>query len=220
MANFIKKNWQKDTSDNLIKAGARFGGAFGAAWALRKWFGIQYEKNQDGTPKLGTDGKPIEKRTLYNIGGPMFLAVGVLGDLMLEDERLRAICQGVTTFAGLHSLAVISPADNDGGGLANKIGVAGLGDSESDAALMSGVAALGETSETSTELPPEFAEYAEGEEQVQDTDGKTYNNDWGYLAENIDQADQITRSVNGLGDAQENADLMGTEETARLMGLF
>ena len=124
MANgFIKKNWQKDATANLIQSGARIAGGTVTAWGLQKFFGP--------TKSDGTDNK-----TMHNIGGPLMLALGVLGDMMLESPNLRAVCQGITTYAGLHSIAVISPAPN---GLAPKLGLAGLGGAAEDAALMSGI---------------------------------------------------------------------------------
>lgn len=207
MANgFIKKNWQKDATANLIQSGARIAGGTVTAWGLQKFFGP--------TKSDGTDNK-----TMHNIGGPLMLALGVLGDMMLESPNLRAVCQGITTYAGLHSIAVISPAPN---GLAPKLGLAGP---EEDAALMSGIGALGVTTATdensTTANPPELTAFAAGQRQITDGDGKTYNNDWAYLAENIDQADQITRTVNGPED--ELAALMGVDtpqEAALLMGMF
>lgn len=206
---FIKKNWQKDATANLIQAGARVAGGTITAWGLQKFFG---PKKSDGT----------DNKTMHNIGGPLMLALGVLGDMMLESPNLRAVCQGITTFAGLHSVAVISPAPN---GIAPKLGLAGLAGMEEEAALMSSIGALGTTAATdensTTANPPELTEFAAGQRQITDSDGKTYNNDWAYLAENIDNADQITRTVNGPDESA--AALMGVEtqqEAARLMGMF
>ena len=206
---FIKKNWQKDATANLIQSGARIAGGTVTAWGLQKFFGP--------TKSDGTDNK-----TMHNIGGPLMLALGVLGDMMLESPNLRAVCQGITTYAGLHSIAVISPAPN---GLAPKLGLAGMGGAAEDAALMSGIGALGTSTATdensTTANPPELTTFAAGQRQITDGDGKTYNNDWAYLAQNIDNADQITRTVNGPAD--EAAALMGVDtpqEAARLMGMF
>ena len=76
MANgFIKKNWQKDATANLIQSGARIAGGTVTAWGLQKFFGP--------TKSDGTDNK-----TMHNIGGPLMLALGVLGDMMLETFTL------------------------------------------------------------------------------------------------------------------------------------
>ena len=99
---------------------------------------------------------------------------------------------------------------------------------------MSGIAALGETTDSSAAnmmgIDEDIKELSAGEQVYNDTDGKTYNNDWAYLAENIDQADQITRTVSGVDGeddeqaaSNEAAELMGAdseEEAAILMGMF
>lgn len=203
MAGFIRKNWQKDATSTLVKAGVRGAGAVVGAIATNKLFG---------------EGK---SKTLINIGGPVMLAVGVLGDMMLENGTLRAGFQGLTTYAMMHTIAVISPGED---GIANKLSVAGLGVPETTAQMFNGVAgALGETStDYNGQTPAEFA-LANGEKAVVDSDGKTYFNDWAYLAENIDNAEQITKTVNGVNYAQQAADLMGVEdpaEAAKLMGIF
>ena len=47
MANgFIKKNWQKDATANLIQSGARIAGGTVTAWGLQKFFG---PTKSDGT---------------------------------------------------------------------------------------------------------------------------------------------------------------------------
>ena len=84
--------------------------------------------------------------------------------------------------------------------------------------MFNGVGALGTTT-----TPPEFA-LAAGEKTVTDTDGKTYNNDWAYLAEHIDNADDITKTVSGVdNEAYKAASLMGVSDAmaaANLMGIF
>lgn len=199
MAGFIKKNWQKDSTDVLMKAGLRAGGGFAAAWIATKGPFKAVEKS--------------ESQTLHNIGGPLLLAVGVLGDMMLDDPKIRAVCQGVATYAALHSVAVISPGEQ---GLAAKIGISGLGstEAEEDAELMSGIAALGTTEETEDEAA--IKALAAGETKTDD------GNDWAYVAENVDYADQITKpAVSGVDETA--AELMGVdtqEEAALLMGMF
>lgn len=231
MANFIKKNWQKDAGDVAINEGLRVGGALGTAFILNKWF--------SGEPRDGQDKQKAANtaKTLHNISGPLFLGIGVLGDMMAEDDRMKSLFQGMATVAALQSIAVIAPsvAPNDGtfalGSIKGVQGVRGLRGIDTDAKLLSGVnalngrgriarPALGATSMSYTGSNPEELSWATGGTQV-DTDGKTYNNDWGYLAKNIDVADQITHTVNGVDD--EAAALMGVasaEEAALLMGMF
>lgn len=196
---FIKKNWQKDAANNGINAALRAAGAMGSAFAINKWFNDE------------------QKKTLRNLAGPGMVVLGVLGDMVLEDQKLKALCQGITTYSLMHSVAVISPD-----AVAPAIGINGLAgtDDEDAAALMSGIGALGETSANEDEA--EIRALAAGEQEYKDTDGKTYNNDWAYLAENIDNADKITKTVNGVDD-ESAAALMGVEtdeEAALLMGMF
>ena len=150
------------------------------------------------------------------------LAAGVLGDMMLENSNLRAGFQGLSTYALMRTIAVISPSEN-GDGLSDKLAISGLGVPQT-AQMFNGVAgALGETSTDYTGLSPQEFALANGEKEVVDTDGKTYYNDWAYLAENIDNAEQITKTVNGVDYAQQAADLMGVEdpaEAAKLMGIL
>lgn len=210
MAKFIKSNWQKDAGDTAVNAGLRGAGAFAGAFIINKWFSGE---PADGKEKVAASESA---KTMKNIGGPLMLALGVLGDMMLEEPKLRCVCQGLTTYALLHSAAVIAPDT-----LAKKIGVSGLAgtDNAEAAALMSGIGVLGETTENYTGNSPEEFALANGEQTVTDSDGKTYNNDWAYLAENIDHADDITKTVNGFGTPEDTAALMGTpEETAALMG--
>ena len=214
---FIKKNWQKDAGDVLLESAVRAVGGFGTAFISNKVFTVK--KNDKGE----------ENKMLYNIGGPIMTAVGILGDMMVADPKVKAFFQGVSTVGMLRSIAVIGDKS-----IAPKIALAGVEEEEiateeeQQAQLFSGVgAALGETSAvdpenySGDEMPADVAQLMQGETTVQDTDGKTYNNDWAYLAENIDNAEQITKSVNGV--EQSAAELMGTEdedEAALLMGMF
>ena len=210
MANsFIKKNWQKDATNVLVESAIRGVGGMGSAFVATKVF-VQ-KKNDDGT----------ENNLLYNIGGPLLTAVGILGDMMLADPKFKAFFQGMSTYGIMRSAAVIGK-----GSFGDKIGLRGIAEDEENAALMSGIGALGTTTATNeystTATPPELAEFTAGQQTVNDTDGKTYNNDWAYLAQNIDNADQITRTVNGV-EPESAAALMGVaseEEAALLMGMF
>lgn len=229
MADLIKKNWQKDATDNAIDAGLRFGGAVGTAFILNKWF--------SGEPKDGQNKEKAAKtaQTLHNISGPLFLGIGLLGDMMAVDNKVRAFFQGMTTVSALQSIAVIAPnvAENVALGSCKGVGsVKGLRGPITDAQLLSGIGALngrgriarpalGATTPGYTGSNPEELTWATGSKTV-DTDGKTYANDWAYLAKNIDHADQITQTVNGVDDA-EAAALMGVttpEEAALIMGMF
>lgn len=206
MANsFIKKNWQKDATNVLVESGLRGMSSIGSAFLAQKVFTI----------KKTTDGK--ENKLWYNIGGPILTAVGIIGDMMMADPKFKAVFQGMSTYGIMRSASVI-------GDFGEKIGLAGA---EEDAALMSGVGALGTTTVATTEFstadtPPELAQFSAGQATVNDTDGKSYNNDWAYLAQNIDSADQITKTVSGV-EPETAAALMGVateQEAALLMGMF
>lgn len=227
MAGFIKKNWQKDAGEIAINAALRGVGAGVSAYVLNTAF--------NGKPKDGAQSNTA--KTLRNIMGPVFLGVGVLGDMMVEDTKVRSIFQGVATYAMLHSVAVIAPdfADNlditETAQYGQTTGTAGLGN------IKNGINALGrlprhdrkpmqlgETTMAYTGKYPEEFQLAAGQKTTVDTDGKTYNNDWAYLAQNIEQADAITKNLNGIKSANEEAaSLMGAasdQEAALLMGMF
>lgn len=234
MAGIIKKNWQKDAGEVAIEAGCRIGGALLTAFALNKWF--------SGEPRDGVNKEQAANtaKTMHNISGPLFLGIGVIGDMMMEDAKIKGVFQGMASIGAIQTIATIAPSvtPNDGGQivLGNIRGLNGVADAiktHQDAALLSGNLgalngrarinrpALGATTPAFTGDTPEELKWANGA-QVIDTDGKTYNNDWGYLARNIDHADEITTTVNGTDDDSAAA-LMGVasdEEAALLMGMF
>ena len=184
MADFIKKNWQKDASQTLLNAGARITGGMLGGFVLTK---------------LGS-GTGNGSQTLKNIGGPAATILGVLGDMMIDQPQVRAMCQGLYTYAAMHSVAVIAPDS-----IGPKIGVNGLGDMEDDAALMSAV-----DENYQGDISNEIKNLTTG---ANANDG----NDWAQVAEQID----VDGAVQGTEDeAEENAELMGddAEEDAELMG--
>lgn len=181
MAGFIKKNWQKDATKNATNALLRAAGAGGAAMIATKFF------KEDGTNT---------KTTLANIGGPLLLAVGVLGDLMLENEMARSACQGVATYAALHSIAKISPNFQEATGISGVEENTMLGETYITSNM------LGEN--TANELPEEF------EEITTVDDG----NDWNTVAEDIEQGAEEAVQVAGVEDEQD------TEEIKQMMGMF
>ena len=199
MAGFIKKNWQKDASSVLVNAGLRAAGGFAGAY-------IATSGPFKAKPKT-------ENQTLHNIGGPLLLAAGVLGDMVFEDPKIKSFAQGLTTYAALHSVAVVTQGQ---GGFAEKIGISGLaGDAEEEAALMSGIAALGTTTDSTAEDVEEIKALAAGESGTND------GNDWEAVANQIDFADETVKQVAGVDETA--ADLMGTEsedEAALLIGMF
>lgn len=89
----IKKTWRKDASDNAIKATMRVLGAGVTAIALQK------------LPDLFTSENV--KQTVKNIAAPLWSGVMVAGDLLLDNQYLRAVCQGGYSFGFLKTAAVI-----------------------------------------------------------------------------------------------------------------
>lgn len=229
MAGFLKKNWQKDAGDTAVKAGLRVVGAGTSAFILNKWFNGE---PRDGADKKAASNTAITKR---NIAGPVMLAFGILGDMMLEDDKLRAVCQGITTYSALHSIAVVAPDISTSIGVAESTSqrqaVSGLGNAVIGKTKVASIGRiprkpnplpLGATNENYTGHYPEELAMVAGQKTTVDSDGKTYNNDWAYLAQNIDNADAISKTL-GDTDDTEAANLMGVtsaEEAALLMGMF
>lgn len=188
---FIKKNWQKDASQTLLNAGARIVGGMAGGFICSK---------------IGS-GTGNGSKTLNNIEGPILTVLGVLGDMMVEQPQVKALCQGMTVYGAMHSVATIAP-DTIGA----KIGVngfAGFGDTEAeeeDATLMATVDENYSGDITANDLK------ALQSGQVQN-DG----NDWSTAADQID----YDGAVQGADD-EENAELMGDgdpdSEVAELMG--
>lgn len=231
MKGFIKSNWQKDAGDVAINAALRGVGAGASAYILNTVF--------NGKPKEGSDPSSNTAKTFRNIMGPVFLGIGVMGDMMIEDEKIRALCQGIATYSMIHSIAVIAPdfADNfditETAQYGNNTGTAGLGKLGNCKSGINALGrlprhdrkpmALGETTMAYQGNYPEELQMAAGEKATVDTDGRSYNNDWVYLSQNIDKADAITKTLNGPLADEEAAALMGVttnEEAALLMGMF
>lgn len=232
MANgFIKKNWQASAGQNALNSLLRIGGGIGASALFSKVFTI---KKKEG--EVDKNGKQVEDRMMYNLGGPLVLALSVLGDMMIEDNSVRSICQGMATVAGIHSLAVVAGADgNDPENFANKIGIGSYATMGAEETTVNGlrgvrgvrgVRGLGTTvMKNGTALGDGYAtliKKLQGNEKTVEDKGEGYNNDWGYIAKNIESAEQITKTVDGT-PAEEAAALMGVasaEEAAVLMGMF
>ena len=191
MANFIKKNWQKDASQTLLNAGARVVGGIAGGFICSK---------------LGS-GSGNGAKTINNIEGPIITAVGVLGDMMVEQPQVKAMCQGMAVYGAMHSIATIAPDT-----LGKKIGVngfAGFGETEEaeeDATLMATVDENYSGDITASDL-----------KALQAGNVQNDGNDWATAADQI----EYDGAVQGADD-EENAELMGDgdpdEEVAELMG--
>lgn len=84
---FIRKNWQKYAGANAVGALMRVGGAGVTAVATN-----YIQKNATGSGI---------KKTLGNLSAPAFTIVGVLLDLVADNENIRAFAQGMYTFGAL-----------------------------------------------------------------------------------------------------------------------
>lgn len=162
---FISKNWQKRATDNAVNALMRAGGAGAAAFILKK------TTEDESTPL---------KKTLKNISSPLLTAISVLGDLMLEDEKLRSLCQGMYTFGILKTVSTIAPAVQESLGLAG-VDVNGI---------MNGIQFS--NSNTTSALPPEIIEA----QATAEPQGKVFE----QVAEYIEQGADDAVTVQGIAE--------------------
>lgn len=187
---FIKKNWQKGATGNLTNSALRVGGALTASFVLKRFFG---DKGSNATNT---------QKTLHNVGGPVVLLTAIAADVLLENESLRAVAQGMSIAAATHSLAVIAPSVGETFGLRGIESTPEQTEANAQAALMGGTGNV-----AAAELPEEF------ENVKAESDG----NNWAEVADNIDN-DKVQIKVEGADDSE----LMGEdeEENAKLMGMF
>lgn len=99
---FLEKNWQKKAADSAVQNAMRIVGASVAAYA---------------TKKLTEDESTNAKKTIKNISSPLITAAGIVGSMIIADPNIRAICEGVATFAALKSIAVVAPSVGEAVGL-------------------------------------------------------------------------------------------------------
>ena len=181
----LKKNWQKTAGDNAINAVCRIGGAAAAGAALQK---------------LQNLGDSNVKTTIGNISAPVLTVAAVMGDLVLDDPKLRAICQGMYTMGALKTATKIIK------GSGKYIGLSGIDDEEipaiMDGVIMNGLAS---TEQTTDAMPAEIKEIANV-----DANGKVFSE----VADYIDQGADNAINVSGL-DGEEYEE----EETEYINGL-
>lgn len=165
---FLKKNWQKSATDGAINAVMRIAGAGASAFVLKK---------------LTDDESTNLKKTIKNISSPLLTITAVLGDLMLEDEKLKSLCQGMYTFGALKSLAVVAPS------IGSPLGLSGISDEEItsivNGVIMNGTGASS-NEQTTAALPTEIAEI----ENV-NQDGKQLSEVASYIEQGADDAIKI-----------------------------
>lgn len=174
----IKKNWQKNAAPTAVNTLLRVAGAGVGAFILKK---------------LSSDESTNLKKTLKNVSGPAVLIIGTLGDMTLEDEKLRAVCQGLSTIGALKSIAVIAPA------VAPTLGLSGLSDDDvyeitngiDTPEIMNGAAS---NEQTTAALPTEIAEITNA-----DSNGRVFSEVADYIEQGADNAIE----VNGIEDEEE-----------------
>lgn len=171
----IKKNWQKSAGDNAINAACRIGGAAVAGATLQK---------------LQNLGDSNVKTTIGNISAPVLTVAAVMGDLVFDDPRVRAICQGVYTMSALKSVTKIFKGSNE------FLGLSGIDDAEMPL-IMNGVILNGEASNemTTDALPTEIAEITDA-----DANGQVFNQVADYIDEGADDA----INVSGIDDDDDD----------------
>lgn len=184
----IKKNWQKTAAPTAVNTLLRVAGAGVGAFILKK---------------LGSDESTNLKKTIKNISGPVFLIGGTLGDMTLEDDKLRAVCQGIATIGALKSIAVIAPA------VAPSLGLSGLSDDE----IMEITNGIGETPEilngeasneqTTSALPTEIAEITNA-----DSNGKVFNEVADYIEQNADNAIEVS-GIENEDETEDDGEVIG-----------
>lgn len=186
---FISKNWQKKASENGVNALCRVAGAGVSAAILQK---------------MTADESTNLKKTIKNIAAPGLTVLAVLGDLMLEDEKLRAVCQGMYTYSALKAVAVVMPSIGENIGFneaAPKMGAfnPNAEDADSNVSEVSGVIMHGTGQRilngTQQALPPEIADaYAK-----QSKESKAFEDVASYIEKGADDAIKI----NGVSSATE-----------------
>jgi hypothetical protein len=189
----MKKNWQKDAGTVLLATALRTVGVAGGAFIANKG-----------------PFKATASKTMHNIGGPLLVVAGTLGEMMLDDAKLRAICQGLSAYGAIHSVAVISPDT-----VAPALGINGLGQVPVYDSMIGQLGAA-TTAESTTADPAEIKALMQGQTATDD------GNDWAKAFAQADQPQTI--QVNGTPQTAAQATaLMGVdnaEEATRLMGMF
>lgn len=187
----LKKNWQKTAGDNAIDAVCRIGGAATAGAVLQK---------------LQNLGNSNVKTTVGNISGPVLTIAAVMGDLVFDNPKIRAICQGMYTMSALKSVTKIVK------GSGKYIGLSGI-DDEDMPAIMDGVIidGLGSNEQTTSALPQEIAEITNA-----DANGKVFS----QVADYIDQGADGAINVSGLdGEEYTEEEEAAETETETVSGL-
>lgn len=94
----INKKWRKDASDNAIDALMRVGGCALSSILLKKVTDANF-----------TSKSNINK-TIGNLASPTVALLGLAGDIFLDNKMLRALCQGMYTYAVPKTVAQVAPA--------------------------------------------------------------------------------------------------------------
>lgn len=145
---FVNKKWRRDIGDNAVNALLRVGGCGAAAFAIKQL----------------TDSEFTSKSSLYktigNLSGPAIAVVGLLADMFAESPVIRAIGQGMYTYAIPKGIAVNAPIIGDY-----------LGLSGTTPAIMNGTPYPAIMNGIGRTPKPNFAAYAEQAAPAQTVNG-------------------------------------------------
>jgi hypothetical protein len=164
----IRKNWQKFASNNAVNAVMRVVGAGASAFVLKK---------------LTEDESTNLKKTIKNLSAPALTIVGVLGDLMFDDEKLKSVCQGVYTFSALKAAAVVAPSIGSYMGLQGVDGEQIIMNGAEAPIIMNGAETTEETTSAEVEEIQEI--------QNPNPDGETFKQVAEYIEQGADDAVKI-----------------------------
>ena len=114
---FIKKAPMKNIGSTLIKGGLRYGATVGAAYLDNSII-----KGKDDT----------KTATIRKITGPAMLAIGLAGDIFLEEPHALAVAQGIGCYGALSTAGLIAGTKKAAFGLAGENGFSGTENSSSN----------------------------------------------------------------------------------------
>lgn len=159
---FIKSNWRSGVTDRLLEAGARITGGVAASFIANK-----------------VGGNTNVSQTFKNVVNPGILILSTVGDIMLENDKLRAMCQGMQVVSFAKTLKVMAPE------VYNTLGLGGI---ENEAALMA------------TVQPAQTALPAGSPEEFANVKPITDGNPWSEVAEEIEKDNDSNVKVEQMGN--------------------
>lgn len=107
----INSKWRRDISGNAVDAVLRVAGFGVSAVALNKLTDATFTS------------KSNMNQTIGNVAGPVISILGLAGDMFFANPMLRAVCQGLYSYAIPKSVAVIAPVVGEYMGLSGTPGI-------------------------------------------------------------------------------------------------